>query len=209
MAVLFSNISSRNRRKICRFLEATTLRVSKNDELLSSVKSKNAICYVSVGSLEITKMDANGNLTIIEKLQQDSLFETKPYFYSNSEYEIVAKEDSTIIIFDYNLIIDDRNNHVPLYNEFIKNLLQISFDKLNEKNEQIEILSQKSIRNKLLAYFRILSQKTGTRIIYLPMNYSDLANYLAIDRCAMTRELKYLEEEGFIKRSGKRISLTY
>ena len=78
-----------------------------------------------------------------------------------------------------------------------------------ERNEHIEILSERSIRNKLLEYFNINSKKNGSRYIYLPFNFSDLANYLAIDRSAMSRELSYLKEEGFISIKGKKITLLY
>ena len=54
-----------------------------------------------------------------------------------------------------------------------------------------------------------MSTKSGSRTIYLPFNFSDLANYLSIDRSAMTRELGYLKEEGFISVKGKKITLMY
>ena len=54
-----------------------------------------------------------------------------------------------------------------------------------------------------------MSTKSGSRTITLPFNFSDLANYLAIDRSAMTRELSYMKEEGFIVVKGKRITLLY
>ena len=54
-----------------------------------------------------------------------------------------------------------------------------------------------------------MSRKSGSKYIYLPYNFSDLANYLSIDRSAMSRELGYLKEEGFISIKGKRITLLY
>ena len=71
----------------------------------------------------------------------------------------------------------------------------------------MEILTNKTIRNKLLAYFKIMSRKNNSRVIYLPYNYTDLADYLAIDRSAMYRELKNLKEEGLIEVKNKRITL--
>ena len=73
----------------------------------------------------------------------------------------------------------------------------------------IEILSKKTIRSKLLTYFNIRYNQKKSKYIYLPYNYKDLAEYLAIDRCAMTREIKYLKEDGFIETKGKRITLLY
>ena len=80
---------------------------------------------------------------------------------------------------------------------------------MTEKSERIKMLTNKTIRNKLLEYFNINSRKSGSRYIYLPFNFSDLASYLAIDRSAMSREIGYLKEEGFIEIKGKRITLLY
>ena len=82
-------------------------------------------------------------------------------------------------------------------------------DKIKEMNERINILSKKSIRNKLLEFFNLSFTKNNSRNIYLPFTFTELADYLAVDRSAMTRELKILKDEGFIRITGKRITLLY
>ena len=80
---------------------------------------------------------------------------------------------------------------------------------MDEKNDRIEILTKKTIRDKLLEYFNIYSKKHGTRVIYLPFSLTDFADYLAIDRSAMSREMKNLKDEGFIDSKGRKITLLY
>ena len=82
-------------------------------------------------------------------------------------------------------------------------------NKISINNNRIEILTNKTIRNKLLAYFKIVSKRNNSKIIYLPYNYTDLADYLAIDRSAMYRELKNLKEEGLIEIKDKKIRLKF
>ena len=60
-----------------------------------------------------------------------------------------------------------------------------------------------------MEYFNIVSKKRGSRHIYIPSTFTDLADYLAIDRSAMSRELKYLKEERLIEIKDKRITLLY
>ena len=88
-------------------------------------------------------------------------------------------------------------------------MLEIIISTINDKNNRIEILTKKTIRNKLLEYFKIISSKNKSKNIYLPFTFTDLADYLAIDRSAMTRELKNLKDEGFIEIKNKRITLLY
>ena len=89
------------------------------------------------------------------------------------------------------------------------NLLKIISQKIQENNERIEILTNKTIRDKLLAYFRNNTKNSNNRIVYLPFTLTDLADYLAVNRSAMSRELKNLKDEGFIEIKNKKIKLLF
>ena len=80
---------------------------------------------------------------------------------------------------------------------------------MQETNERIRILTKKSIRDKLLAFFENEYKKNRSKFIYLSGNFKELADYLSTNRSAMFRELKYLKEEKFIKIEGKKITLLY
>ncbi len=209
MVKLFDGINPRNREKLEKIFETQTLHVKKNTSILKSIHGDNLIGYVLNGYLEIIKNDSNGNKTIFEEIYDEDTFNTSLLTFNRGEYDILAKEDSSILLIDYESIIEEKEITKDYYLQFIKNLLEITIAKGKEKNERIEILTKKTIRNRLLEYFSIASNKHGSKFIYLPFNFTDLADYLAIDRCAMTRELKNLKEEGFIEIKGKRITLLY
>ncbi len=209
MTYLFDNINSKNKEKLLLMLEANTLHFKKDSTILSVIKNDNIVVIITSGYLQIIRTDHNGIRTIIEELEEQDVFGSFISSLKNKEYEIIAKEDTEIIIIDYDNIINCNLTNKSFYNQFIKNLLQITSKKIQEKNERIEILTKKTIRNKLLEYFKIISKKHNSKYIYLPFNFTDLADYLAIDRSAMSRELKYLKEEGFIEIKGKRIKLLY
>ena len=75
--------------------------------------------------------------------------------------------------------------------------------KVSDLNLRIELLSQKTIRDKILSYFRVLSENNFSKTFMLPFSLTDLADYLSIDRSAMMRELRTLKEDGFIKKLDK------
>lgn len=208
MTNLFAGISQKNKVKLLYTLESHTIKFKKNQRILNNLNNSDFIGIVESGCLEIIRYDYNGNRTIIETLEKDSIFGSTISSLNNSEYEIITKENSNIILIDYNRIINEEFNK-GYFNQFMKNLLNIITEKVNDKNERIEILTKKTIRDKLLEYFKITSNKIGSRVIYLPFNYTSLADYLAIDRCAMARELKNLIDEGFIKKDNKKITLLY
>ena len=204
----FYNIDEIDKEQLLKQLETVTFEFPKNNTILEKIKNDNFIGIIIDGLVQIIKTDYNGNRTIIEELSENSMFGSRISSLSNKEYSIITKEDTRIIIIDYDQILRCNVNS-NYYNQFIKNLLDITINSVNSKNERIEILTKKTIRNKLLEYFRIVSSKNNSRNIYLPFTFTDLADYLAIDRSAMTRELKYLKEEGFIEIKNKRITLLY
>ncbi len=206
MVKLFDGINPKNREKLEKIFETQTLHVKKNSSILESIHGSRLIGYVVNGYLQMIKNDPNGTKAIIDEILDEDTFNLT---FNYNEYDIVAKEPSDIILIDYQNIININDFNKDYYLQFLKNLLEITMTKTEEKNERIEILTKKTIRNRLLEYFTIMSNKHGTKFIYLPFNYTDLADYLAIDRCAMSRELKNLKEEGFIEIKGKRITLLY
>lgn len=204
----FQNISSRNQKILLRNFEASKLFFKKNSSIFQNVIGDNLIGIIVYGSLQIIKTDYNGNQSLIEELNENDIFGAIISHINSNEYEIITKEDTLLYVFDYDQVLN-LNLNTESYNQFLKNILQITTSKMQEKNERIEILTKKTIRNRLLEYFNITSSNHGSRIIYLPFTFTDLADYLAIDRCAMSRELKYLKEEGLIAIKGRRITLLY
>ncbi len=204
----FEDISKKNQKKLLWLLESKEENFTKGTSINSYYKNTNIVGIIISGAVQIVRANSSGVHNIIEELREDEVFTTGMNIYSN-EIEIIAIEDTKVIIIDYDYIISNINNEKQYFNKFIKNMFQIYNEKLKEKNERLEILSKKSIRNKLLTYFEIQYNKRGSKYIYLPFNFKDLAEYLSIDRAAMSRELKSLKDEGFIETKSKRITLLY
>ena len=206
MQKLFDKISDKEKDLILKEFEAETLLYKKNSSVLSTNRS-NIIGIVLEGYLQIIKTDYDGKQVIIEELPEGHLFGTTLSNLNNNEVSILAKEDSKVLVIEYSMIFNS-NNVKPYISKFLKNLLDITTDIINERNNHIQILTKRSIRDKLLEYFN-LNKTPGSKILYLPSTITDLANYLAIDRSAMSRELKNLKDDGFIETKGKRIYLKY
>ena len=209
MISLFKDITPDNKSKLLKLLETSNFTYQKGVNIAYLFKDKESIGSVIEGSLDIIRIDYNGTRTIIETIYEEEILGTSLTSLLSNDYEIITREDTKILWLDYNVILDINDVKYTYYNQFIKNLLMIALEKNTLKNERIEILTQKTIRNKLLEYFRIEALKNRSKIIYLKSTWQDLADYLAIDRCAMTRELKYLKEEGFISVKGRVITLLY
>lgn len=205
---IFENIDSKNKYKLLHSFRADTYNYKPNTSIINIVSENNIICLITKGSVNLIRNNETGNSYIIEKIEENNLLGSFIYNINDFDFDVITTEETEIISMNYYDLLNYRGKNKN-YNIFIKNIFQILNSKIKENNERINILTRKGIRNKLLEYFEIMYKKNNSRNIYLPFTFTALADYIAVDRSAMARELKSLKEEGFIKTTGKRITLLY
>ncbi len=205
---VFKGISEKEKYKLFTLLKSHIYTFDVNVNILPMIKNDNIIGIITDGQAEIIRINYNGDKSFIEDLKKDDIFGTSISSLYNNEIEIITKEKTTVIIIDYKSLFYEDNMNKKYFNVFMQNLFIILNDKIKLKNDRISILTNKTIRNRLLEYFDLNIIK-GTKYVYLPFNFSSLANYLGVDRSAMTRELKSMKEEGFIEIKAKRITILY
>lgn len=200
---IFDSIESKEKDTLIKELEAHTVKLKKNTTL-SKIFYRNILGIVLTGNAQIIKIDYDGNKSILEDLTDNMIFGSIISSLDSEEISLVAKEDATLLIFDYDHILKFTNTSSKSYIQFLKNVLQITNNEVAKKNIRTEILTKKTIRSRLLTYFETYS-KGGTLV--LNHTYTELADFLAVDRCAMTRELKNMKNEGVIETHGRRITI--
>lgn len=121
----------------------------------------------------------------------------------SNELFVKAREKSKILMFNYDMFERKCKKNCKFHEELLIGLPNLVLTKVSDLNLRIEILSQKTIRDKILSYFRILSQNSFSKTFTLPFSLTDLADYLSVDRSAMMREIKALKEDGIIKKMDK------
>ena len=176
----------------------------KNEIITTYIVNRNQVCIVLEGCADLMRYDFNGNQTVVEKFNKFDIF--GEIFYkinTNNELFVIAKEKSKILLFNYDIFEKKCKKNCKMHEELVIGLPNLVLSKVSDLNLRIELLSKKTIRDKLISYFRILSEKNFSKTFTLPFSLTDLADYLSVDRSAMMRELKSLKNEGFIKKSDK------
>ena len=201
---IFKNISYDEINEILKIIGARRISFRKDHIILSNLVDDDLIGIVLKGVASIVAYDYKGNRDIVENLEYDAIF-GKTFSYFNSDVSIIASTDCEILFIDYQLLINDNSK----FNQINYNINRILSSKIYQLYEKIEILSKRTIREKLLSYFNLLSKKRGKKSFNLPITYIELADYLFVDRSAMTREIKKLKDERIIYTNGKKITLNY
>lgn len=206
MISVFEKMSEEDTKKVITNLNCRKNIFKKNKTILSNLENIDQICIVLSGTAIITKYDYYGNRIIIEHLQKNSVFGKTFSSNDNSSIIVEATEDCEVLFLDYLTFIEKIAKNT-IYSTIIDNILKILSSKIENSNNRIEILTNRTIREKLLNYFKIMAKGNMNNTFTLPFTFADLADYLAIDRCAMMREIKYLKEEKIIKCDKRKITL--
>lgn len=180
----------------------------KNEIITTYIVNRNQVCIVLEGSADLMRYDFNGNQMVVERFNKYDIF--GEIFYqinTNNELFVMAKEKSKILIFNYDIFEKKCKKTCKFHEELTLGLPNLILTKVSDLNLRIELLSKKTTRDKLISYFKILSEKNFNKTFTIPFSLTDLADYLSVDRSAMMRELKLLREDGFIKKNGNRITL--
>jgi CRP-like cAMP-binding protein len=181
---------------------------NKSDIITTYIEKRNQVCILVTGEADLIRYDFNGNKTIIKHLSEHDIFgETFYPAKTNNELFVIARKKCHVIFFTYDIILEKCKSNCKFHTELRQNITELILREIIEQNTRIEVLTQKTIRDKLLSYFNILSAQGLRRSFTIPFTITDLADFLSVDRSAMTRELSNLKKEGFIEQTGNVIKL--
>ena len=187
-----------------------TKKFIKGETVTTYIEKRNQICIVLSGEVDLIRYDFNGNKTIIGHFVDDDIF-GEVFFPANTNNVLfaIARKNSEILFFTYDTLFTKCRRNCDFHKTLTSSLSELFLSKIVELNLRIEILTKRNTRSKILSYFEILSKGSLRKTFTLPYSYTDLADFLSVDRSAMMRELKLLIDEGFIKKNGSKITLLY
>lgn len=182
----------------------------KSENITTYIAKRNQLCLLISGEAELIRYDSNGNKTIIEHLFPGDVF--GEIFYkvnTNNELFVQSKRNSEVLFFSYDYFENKCEKNCEFHKHLLQTFPSLFLDEIIDLNTRIELLSKRTIRDKLLAYFNIIKSQNISKSFVIPFSLTDLADYLSIDRSAMMRELSNLKKEKIIEKNGNRITLLY
>lgn len=170
------------------------------DTIIRSGDIITKIYLILDGEVNIEKDSYWGRRIIIQKLHENNNIALSLVASKNTESNVnaICTKDAIVLILNYEKCSAMCQNACMHHGAFIRNMFKILSKENVELIEKIENISQKSIRDKLLTYLSNESQKHKSNMFEIQFNRQELADYLNIDRSAMSFELSKLKQEGFI-----------
>ena len=213
---LFDGLSGEEIQKLCACLTARKRTVKREFFVFHAGDSVRYIYLILSGSLHIIQEDFWGNRSIIETLQAHTLF-AEAYVFSSAEshlVSVIAAEDATILEIDPVHLFEKCACGCSCHDKLIKNTVYILSEKIVRLTEKLGHIVKRTTREKILSYLSGCAQREQSlssahsterelcsrgNSFDIPYSRQQLADYLCVDRSALSHELSKLQKQGMLR----------
>ena len=198
---LFSGIKEEEISAMLSCLNARMYNYKKGEYVLREGEHLDDIAVLAEGQLHIQKDDYWGNRSILGRISVGEMFGEA---YVSSEggallNDVVALDNSTVIFFDVKCMLTTCSSACRFHSMAVQNM----FFAISEKNrrlvQKLDHISKRSTREKLLSYLSEEAKKHNSSSFTIPFNRQQLADFLSVDRSAMSNELCKMRDEGILR----------
>ena len=173
----------------------------KGEYVLRQGERLSDILVLVEGNLHIQKDDYWGNRSILGQLSIGEMF-GEAYAAPESGAlmnDVIATEDSTIIFFDVKKVLTTCPSACHFHSMVVQNMFFAVSDKNRKLVQKLGHMSKRSTREKLISYLSEEAKKQNSSYFTIPFNRQQLADFLSVDRSAMSNELCKMRDEGLLE----------
>lgn len=190
-------------------LGAVPMNVKKGQNVFSEGDQAVRVGIVLEGKLLLLREDYFGNRSIFGQVLPGQLFgETYAFSHAQSlPVTVSAEEDSRLLLLDSRRITTCCSNACEFHNRVIYNLLRLVADKNLLLHQKIQITSQRTTAEKLMAYLSQQAKLHNSPTFTIPYDRQALADYLEVDRSGLSTEIGKLKKQGILSCEKNRFTL--
>ncbi|MEG0392566.1 MAG: Crp/Fnr family transcriptional regulator [Anaerovoracaceae bacterium] len=207
--LLFREIKEEEIEAMLGCLSYTFHSYKKGETILHQGDNLDAIGMVLSGRVHILKEDFWGNRAILTEVSVGEIF-GETYACIQGEalgVNVVCAEACEILFLNVNRIMTICSASCQFHTKLISNLLSVMAEKNLMLTKKMEHMAKRTTREKLMSYLSAQSLKGGKTTFKIPFNRQQLADYLSVDRSAMSAELSKLQAEGYIRYEKNQFTL--
>lgn len=197
---LFAGISPEDRAALAACLAPRPALCRKGKLLWQEGERTGSLGIVEQGTMRVLRDDFWGNRTILSLAEPGDLF-GEAYAWGGEPLgvSVEAAEDSRVWLLDVARILSPCTSVCAFHNRLIGNLVAILAGKNRMLSRKIDHLSQRSTRAKVLSYLSAEAAKQGSDTFTIPFDRQGMADYLAVDRSALSLELSKMRKDGLLE----------
>ena len=206
---LFSGVGEEDIASLLSCLGARKKEYKKGEYILREGEHISDVFILVEGKIHIQKDDYWGNRSILSVISVGEMF-GEGYAAPESGAllnDVIAVEDSSVIFFDVKRILTTCSSACRFHNMIVQNMFFAISDKNRKLVQKLGHMSGRTTRAKLISYLSEEAKRQGSSAFTVPFNRQQLADYLCVDRSAMSNELCKMRDEGMIRFEKSRFEL--
>ena len=200
-AAIFRGVTKEDARQMLNCLNPVEKTYKKDEIIYHAGDEVTSMGVVLSGSVFIENDDIWGNHSILDRAGRGEIFAETYAAIPGQKLmvNVVAAEEARILFLDVGRILKVCSNSCVFHHTLIENLLKLSAEKNLRLSKRIFHISSKSIRGRLLSYLSYQAMENGKKEFDIPFNRQQLADYLNVDRSAMSNELGKMQKDRLIE----------
>ena len=197
---LFHGIKEKEIKEICGYLRPHERKYHKYELIFRAGSSVKEFCIIKSGSVNVVVNLYWGKSIIFGHFSKGDIFAESYAVIPGKELmcDVVACEDTEIIFINMNDLFTIFQTKRDYHKSIIHNMLQISAQKNLAMSSRMIHIASNSLRERLMSYFSEQALKHGSSHFTIPFNRQQLADYLSVNRSAMSKELSKMRDDGLI-----------
>lgn len=206
---LFEKIAETDFVHMLNCLDARLAVYEKDNIIFLTDDTISQVGIILSGKVQIIKEDYLGNRTILAELSVANVFgETFACAgVSRSPVTVLAVTGCKVLFINYRKIVTTCSSACVFHTRLIENMLKLLANKNLMLNQKIQFISKRTTRERLMAYFAVQMEKAKSNRFTIAFARHELADYLCVDRSAMSRELSKMRVEGILNFKGNRFEV--
>ena len=206
---LFAGISEQDMETMLDCLGAVERKFSRGEAVFRAGEPARWLGVVLSGRLQVCREDREGRRTVLSSVPPSGIF-GEAHACAGTEalpVSVWAVEDSGVLLLDIARVVGVCPSSCTFHSRLVTNLLSVLAGKNILLSAKLEHVSQRTIREKLLSYLSAQAARAGSDSFAIPFDRQALADYLCVDRSALSRELSALRREGILEAEKNRFRL--
>ena len=184
-------------RRICECMHVRELRLRNKETFIRESDPCTRIGVVVMGAVQLSRQRIDGGRSVLETIHENGTFGTTYVFrdVKTMGVNIAAVGDTIVLLFETERLTRPCHKVCAAHMQFARNLLAVMSQTTFALKQKLRILSQRTIRGRLMLFLNIRAKRAQAKEFDIPFDRQALADYLCVDRSALSAELSKLRDE--------------
>ena len=183
--------------RLCECMHVKELRLKNRETFIREADPCTRIGVVVLGAVQLSRQRLDGGRAVLETVHENGTFGTT-YVFRDAKtmgISISAVGETVVLLFDTDRLLHPCHKVCAAHVQFMHNLLSVMSQTTFQLKQKLRILSQRTIRGRVLLFLQIRAKRAMSKEFDIPFDRQALADFLCVDRSALSAELSKLRKE--------------